>query len=95
MITDIDVADFTMADLTGYPAMAQVEYANGSTGLVGAVPGLTTWATLGLGLATVAPMLGEDPDAQVSKRVLVITSLQGAITKCARVCRPGLALALS
>lgn len=61
--------------------MALVEYANGGTGLVGAVPEPMIRATLGLGLAIVALMLGEDPIAQVSKRVLLIIRLQGAITK--------------
>ena len=45
-----------MADPTRYSAMALVEYANGSTGLVGAVPEPTTRATPGLGLATMALM---------------------------------------
>lgn len=54
--TDIDAADFMMANPTGYSAMALVEYANGSTGLVGAVPEPTTWATLGLGLAAIVLM---------------------------------------
>lgn len=56
MTTDIDAADFMMANPTGYSAMALVEYANGSTGLVGAVPEPTTWATLGLGLAAMVLM---------------------------------------
>lgn len=54
--TDIDAADFMMTNPTGYSAMALVEYANGSTGLVGAVPEPATWATLGLGLAAMALM---------------------------------------